>query len=224
MFSEEVFIVALTMKAEERIVQTKGDLRKLRQQGKVPGVVYGKKISKPTAIVVDEKDITALLRTHPHAVLEMDVPSLGKQPVMLTSIQRDSLSRQLIHLDFHQINMNEEVKTQVRLDIKGESAGVKEGGVLQVMLHELEIHCLPNRIPEAIEVDITDLQIGDNVLVGDLKLPGGISTNSDSESIVVTVLAPQKEITEEEASDADVEAVEAESREKEAQMEEGKES
>jgi large subunit ribosomal protein L25 len=190
------------MKAEERFVQSKGDLRQLREQGKVPGVVYGKKISKPTAIAVNEKELLSVLRSHPNAVLEMEIPSAGKQPVMMTAVQRDPLTRHLLHIDFHQINMNEEVKTQVRLDVIGESAGVKEGGVLQVMLHELDIHCLPNRIPESIEVDISGLQVGENVLVSDLKLPEGVQSGIEGEMVVVTVLAPQKDITEEAAEAA----------------------
>jgi len=201
--------MALTMKAEERLVQSKGDLRKLREQGKVPGVVYGKNIGKPTAIAVDEKELQSLLRTHPNAVLEMEVPSAGRQPVMMTSVQRDPLSRHLLHIDFHQINMNEEVKTQAPLILVGDSVGVREGGILSVLLHELEIQCLPDRIPEGIEVDVSALQVGENLLVGDLKLPEGVETRMDDKQVVVTVLAPQKETVDEDAEAAEPAAEDA---------------
>jgi len=201
--------MALTMKAEERLVQSKGDLRKLREQGKVPGVVYGKNIGKPTAIAVDEKELQSLLRTHPNAVLEMEVPSAGRQPVMMTSVQRDPLSRHLLHIDFHQINMNEEVKTQAPLIVVGDSVGVREGGILSVLLHELEIQCLPDRIPEGIEVDVSALQVGENLLVGDLKLPEGVETRMDDKQVVVTVLAPQKETVDEDAEAAEPAAEDA---------------
>ncbi|HUC92936.1 MAG TPA: 50S ribosomal protein L25/general stress protein Ctc [Paenibacillus sp.] len=214
--------MTLTMKAEDRLVQTKADLRRLRQQGKVPGVVYGKNIGKPTAIAVSEKELLSLLRSHPNAVLELEVPSAGKQPVMMSDVQRDSLSRGLLHVDFHQINLNEEVKAHVRLEVVGEAPGDKEGGILQLMLHELEVQCLPRDIPESIEVDVSNLQIGENILASDLELPQGVEMKSDPEQVVVTILTPQKDITEEEAEDAAVESAEAEARAAEAGAEEVK--
>lgn len=201
--------MALTMKAEERRVRSKGELRRLREEGKVPGVVYGKNIDEPTPIVVDEKELQSILKTHPNAVLEMEVPSAGKQPVMMTDVQRDALSRRLMHIDFHQINMNEEVRTQVPLHVTGDSVGVREGGILSVLLHELEVYCLPGEIPEQIEVDVSALQVGENLLVGDLNLPDRVETRVDAEQVVVTVLAPQKEAVDEEAEAAEAPAAEA---------------
>ncbi|GGG24596.1 50S ribosomal protein L25/general stress protein Ctc [Paenibacillus abyssi] len=211
--------MSVSLQVEERKNQTKGSLRQLRKAGKVPGVVYGKQIDNATALSVDEKQLQTLLRSNPNAVVEIEVPSAGKQPVMLGEIQRDSLSRQLLHVDFHQINMNEEVRASVRVDVIGESEGVKEGGVLQILQHEIEIQCLPNRIPESIEVDISKLQIGENLLVSELKLPEGVEVKTEAEAAVVTVLAPQKEISEEEAAKADEVAEEAEARSEEAKME-----
>ncbi|EXX86332.1 50S ribosomal protein L25 [Paenibacillus darwinianus] len=214
--------MTFTMKAEKRQVQTKSDLRQLRQQGKVPGVVYGKNIKQPTAIAVNEKELLHLLRSHPNAVLELELPSAGNQPVMMSDVQRDPLSRGVLHIDFHQINLNEEVKAQVRLEVVGEAPGDKEGGILQLMLHELDVQCLPRDIPESIVVDVSNMQIGENILISDLKLPKGVLLKSDPEQVVVTILTPQKDITEEEAEDAAVEAEEAEARAKEAQAEEVK--
>ncbi|MFC4777183.1 50S ribosomal protein L25/general stress protein Ctc [Paenibacillus sp. GCM10023252] len=208
--------MSITMNAEQRTTSTKGELRQLRKQGRVPGVIYGKKLDAPAAITVEEKELQALLRSHPNAVLEINIPSTGKQPVMITDVQRDPMSRQVLHIDLHQINMNEEVKTAVRVEVTGDSAGVREGGVLQINLHEVEVQCLPGSIPESIEVDVTSLNVGDNLLVSDLKAPKGVEIKTDGEQVVVGVLAPQKEITEEEAEDAAVEAVEAESRSEEA--------
>lgn len=210
--------MAIALRAEERTVGTQGQLNKLRQQGIIPGVIYGKQLENPTSIKVDEKELLSLLRSHPHALLEIDVPGIGKQPVMLTEVQRDPLTRTVVHIDLHQVNMNETVKAPVRIEIVGEAQGVKEGGILQLMLHELEVQCLPNEIPEVIEINVAELQIGDNLLVSDLKLPNGVSTRIDADQVVVTVLVPQKDLTEEEAEDAAVEAVEADSRAKEANM------
>ncbi|WP_219834709.1 50S ribosomal protein L25 [Paenibacillus sp. R14(2021)] len=210
--------MAIPFQAEARTTGTQGDLRKLRQSGIIPGVVYGTKLGKPMTVSVSEKELLALLRSHPHALLELDIPGAGKQPVMLTGVQREPLSRAVLHIDFHQVNMNESIKTSVRLDMVGDAEGVREGGILQAMLHELEIHCLPNQIPDAIEVDVAQLGIGENLLIGDLRLPSGVTTRVDAEQVVVTILAPQKELSEEEAAEAAEETEEAAQRSHEAKM------
>ncbi|MBO7748059.1 50S ribosomal protein L25 [Paenibacillus sp. MWE-103] len=211
--------MAIPFQAEARTIGTAGDLRKMRKRGSIPGIVYGTKLSTPLSVAVNEKELASLLRSHPHALLELDIPGSGKQPVMLTQVQREPLSRSVLHVDFHQVNMNEAVKTAVRLDMVGDSAGVREGGILQAMLHELEIQCLPDRIPEAIEVDVSALGIGENLLVGDVKLPQGVTTRVDPEQVVVTILLPQKDLTEEEAAQADEAAEGAAERSHEAKME-----
>ncbi|BBH23348.1 50S ribosomal protein L25 [Paenibacillus baekrokdamisoli] len=211
--------MAILFKAEKRTAGTRGELKKMRQRGIIPGVVYGTKLNNPVNISVNEKELMALLRSHPHALLDMDVPGVGKQPVMMTEVQRDSLSRSVLHIDFHQINMNEAVKTSVRIEMTGDSQGVREGGILQAMLHEIEVLCLPGKIPDVIEVDVTKLQIGENVLVGDLALPEGVTTRLEPEQVVVTILAPQKELTEDEAADQAVKAAEAAERAEEGRLE-----
>ncbi|MBB3114104.1 large subunit ribosomal protein L25 [Paenibacillus phyllosphaerae] len=211
--------MAIPFKAQERTLGTSGSLKQMRKRGYIPGIVYGKKLSGPVSIAVDEKELQQLLRGNRHALLELELGGSGKQPVMLTDIQRDPLSRQVLHVDFHQVNMNEEIRTQVRLEMIGDSEGVREGGILQAMIHELEIHCLPTEIPDVIEIDVSQLQIGQNLLVYDLKLPQGVTTKLDAEQVVVTILAPQKELSAEEAEEAAIEQHEADDRAKEANME-----
>lgn len=210
--------MAIPFRAEARTLSTRGQLRTMRQQGNIPGVVYGTSLSKPMHVTVDEKELAHLLRTHPHSLLELDIPGAGKQPVMLNEVQREPVSRHVVHVDFHQVNMNETIKTPVRLEIIGDSVGVREGGILQPMLHELEIQCLPDRIPEMIEVNVASLGIGENLLLSDIQLPEGVTTKMDSDQVIVTILAPQLELSAEEAHDAAVEAHEAEQRAHEAEM------
>ncbi|MFF2094434.1 50S ribosomal protein L25 [Paenibacillus sp. NPDC058174] len=212
--------MSIPMNVEQRTVGTKGALRLLRESGKVPGVVYGKQLAAPAAVALEERQVQALLRSHPNAVLELEIPGEGKQPVMISEVQREPLSRRLLHIDMRQINMNEEVRTQVRIDFVGEANGVGQGGILQVLLHELEVECLPGSIPEALEINVADLELGHSLLVRDVRPPSGVEVLSDPEQVVVTVLAPQKELTEEEAEAAEVERIEAESRSEEAQMHE----
>ncbi|MDQ1910949.1 50S ribosomal protein L25 [Paenibacillus sp. GD4] len=185
--------MAVTLQAEARnATPTKSERKQLRAQGKVPAVVYGKKVTQ-TSIAIDQKELLALLRTSPNAVIEMDLPQWGKQPVMINEVQRDPISRQLLHVDLHQINMDEPVNTTVRLEIVGEPAGVQEGGILQIQNHEVDVRCLPTQIPASIPVDVSGLAIGSSFLVSDLVLPAGIELKSTPTDVIATILAPQKE-------------------------------
>lgn len=182
-----------TLKAEVRKTTTKSERKGLRAKGKIPAVVYGTKVNN-TPIVIDERELSALLRTNPHAIIQMDVPDMGKQPVMINEIQRDPILRDVIHVDFHQINMDEPVSTTVRLDFVGDSVGVRMGGILQIQHHEIEIRCLPKQIPDSIEVDVSQLEIGNSLLLTDLKVPDFIELKkSVANDVVVTILMPQKE-------------------------------
>ncbi|TVX95789.1 50S ribosomal protein L25 [Cohnella terricola] len=196
------------LQAQLREVSTKGDLRRIRSTGYVPGVVYGKGLSAPSAITVNAKDVEAMLRSHPYAVIDIDIPGTGRQPVMMSDLQRDPISRHVTHIDFHKINMNEKIATSARVDITGASPGEKEGGMLQLVLHEIDIECYPKDIPDAIAADVSGLGMGDHLTVGELKLPSGVTSTQDPETIVVAVLAPQKERSEDELDDMDVEVEE----------------
>ncbi|MDO3681501.1 50S ribosomal protein L25 [Paenibacillus ehimensis] len=193
--------MATSLKAEARTGRTKGDRNRLRAEGKVPGIVYGKKVTQ-TPIAIDQKELLALLKTNPHAVIDMDVPQFGKQPVMINEVQRDALSRELLHVDFHQINMDEPVQTTVRLEYIGDPEGVKAGGILQIQHHEIEIRCLPQHIPASIEVDVSGLEIGQSMLVSELKLPEGVEVKTDEHDVLATILTPQKEAEPEEEAPA----------------------
>jgi large subunit ribosomal protein L25 len=192
----------ITMKAEERKNSTKSERKGLRAKGKVPGILYGSKVTS-TPIAIDEKELLSLLRTNPNAVIEMDVPQLGKQPVMINEVQRDVISRSVLHVDFHQINMDEPVSTSVRLEFIGEPAGVIAGGILQINHHEIEVRCLPKDIPASIEVDVSQLEVGTNILVSELNLPDSVEIKTDQNDVLAAVLAPQKEVVEEDAPAAE---------------------
>ncbi|MCD9026268.1 50S ribosomal protein L25 [Cohnella silvisoli] len=200
--------MSTTLRVQARKATSKGDLRRIRSEGKVPGVVYGKGLAAPSNISVDAKDLDAMLRSNPHAVVEIDVPGAGKHPVMMAELQRDSLSRQVMHIDFHRINMNEKITTAARLDVTGVSPGEKEGGMLQLVQHEIEIECYPKDIPDSIAVDVSSLGMGDHLSISDLKLPAGVEAKQDPTTVILAVLAPQKERTEEEVEALNDEAEE----------------
>jgi len=202
--------MSTALQAQERTSMTKSALRQLRQQGKVPGVVYGKELAAPVSVAIDSKELLATLRTNPHSILEMTVPGRGTQPVLLTDIQRDSLSGQVLHVDFHQVNLNEKIQAEVRLDFQGQSPGEKEGGMLQVVLHALEVECVAKDLPASIPVDIGSLGFGDHLTVADLQLPPGIKTTLEPDAVIASVLAPQKDRSEEELEAMDDAAEERE--------------
>lgn len=213
--------MAISMNAYKRMCTTKSELRKLRQNGQIPGIIYGKQVSESAPISVDLNELMGIIKSNPNAVLEMDIPDYGKHAVMISEVQRDMLNPHVvIHVDFHQVSMNEKVRANVRIEIDGDSKGVREGGILSVILHELEIQCMPSSMPEVIHVDISSLGIGESLLVRDLQLPQGALAKSEPDLVVATILAPQKELSEEEAHDAAVESEKAEAREREAELKE----
>ncbi|XID91781.1 50S ribosomal protein L25 [Paenibacillaceae bacterium WGS1546] len=209
--------MSATLRAQAREASTKGEIRRIRTEGRIPGVVYGKGLEEPSSITVDAKELAALLRGQPNAVIDMEVPGAGKQPVMMTDLQRDPLSKEMLHVDFRRIDMNAKITTSVRVETSGTSTGEKEGGMLQLVLHEIEIECYPKDIPEAIVADVGGLGVGEHLTIGELALPDGVAANQDPDTVVVAVLAPQKERTAEETEALEDEAEEDRKHEKAAQ-------
>lgn len=204
----------LTLHAESRDANAaKADLKKMREQGKVPGVVYGKKVAS-TPIALNEKELAALLKHNQHSIVDMDIPSKGKFPVMINGIQRDSLKRNVLHIDFHQINMDEPIRATVGLEFTGESPAQREGGVLTAVLHEVEVRCLPEHLPGVIAVDISGMELGGSFLAKDLQLPPQVELKTDENSVLATILIPQKAVEETadaaEGKPADAQAAETE--------------
>jgi len=177
--------------------ETKSDRRTNRESGKIPGVIYGKKVS-PEPIYIEEKTLSLLLRTGAGAggIVRLDVPRLGEQTAMISEIQRDKVLGRILHVDFHQIDMNETVKATVRVELTGEAPGVAEGGILQQMHTTIEVRCRASDIPAAIQADVGGLQIGEHLYVKDIVPPPGLEIRSDENDIIATVLAPQKELAE----------------------------
>ena len=113
--------------------------------------------------------------------------------VLLRELQRDPLRGELLHADFQAVDMSTEVDIDVEVRLVGEAPGVKDGGVLQQNLHELSIRVLPANIPPAIEVDISGLQVGDTVTVGDVQTDGKFEINHEPSEVIATILPPQQE-------------------------------
>lgn len=188
--------MALTIEAQRRPARPKALKTKLRKQGRVPGVFYGNRKS-PELVHVDEGE---LLRCLQHgaatSVIELQLEN-QTYPVIIREWQRDELKNKLLHVDFYAVEMDEPVDTEVPLVLEGEPKGVKVGGVLQQQVREVEIRVLPDRIPEALTLDVSKMEIGDTVTLRDVPLPDDVKLLSDPDEVVATVARPQVGDTDE---------------------------
>ncbi|MCH4406680.1 50S ribosomal protein L25/general stress protein Ctc [Staphylococcus haemolyticus] len=186
--------------------QTRSDLKKLRNTGKVPAVVYGYG-TKNTSVKVDEVEFIKVIReVGRNGVIDLGVGSKSIK-VMVSDYQFDPLKNQITHIDFLAINMTEERTVDVPVHLVGEAAGAKEGGVVEQPLFDLQVTATPENIPESIEVDITELEVNDSYSVSDIKVSGDFTIENDPEESVVTVVPPTDEPTEEEVEVMEGEAV-----------------
>jgi large subunit ribosomal protein L25 len=169
--------------------------RKLRQSGKIPAVVYGKTVTN-TPIHVEEKDFYKMLKDHGSNAIVKLMWGEANSTVMIGEVQTDPLKNEILHVDFYQVNMNKKVNAEIPIEWSGESAGVKEGGVLQTQYRTIEVTCLPSDIPEQFTVDISPLAIGDSLTVGDLTIAEGLEVQMPEDAVLVSVLAPTLEETD----------------------------
>ncbi len=200
----------LNLEAEMRSGHnTKGQLNSLRKEGWIPGVLYGR--GKDTIpLVIDGKLVRQALSSEAgeNAVVELKIKNGNSnenitENVMFKEIQRDILVKdRLLHVDLIRISLTEKMLVNVPVQFVGESEapGVKEGGLVQALLREVEVYCLPASIPESLEVDISHLNVGDSVVANELVLPEGVELRTDPEETLAQVLMPrQEEEIEEEA-------------------------
>ncbi|SDN33705.1 large subunit ribosomal protein L25 [Paenibacillus sp. yr247] len=169
-----------------RVKLSNSQINLLRKQGHVPAIVYGTDIGS-IAVTVGEKEILSTLKRNPRAILNAAIPEKGNKPVLIQNIQRDPISNKIVHVDFYQLNMNVTMDSKVTIHFSGEPLGVKEGGILQVELYEVEVRCMPDKLLSAFEVDISGLGIGDHLLVSDLAFHEGIEVLSDSSAMLVKI-------------------------------------
>lgn len=189
------------LEAEERDLIGKQQVKHLRQEGKVPAIVYGKDIeNKP--IQVEHENLIKVLHTSAgeNVIIELDIKgeekkkSKGTLNVILKEIQQHPITTDIIHVDFSKISLTEKIEVKVYIKIKGESVGVtKDNGILEVPLRELNIRCLPTDIPEEIDVQVGDLEIGDTIHVRDITPPEGVEILDDPERTIVSIAAPKSE-------------------------------
>ena len=173
------------LQAEIRELLSKGANNRLRKSGKIPAIVYGH--NAPVTIAINERDFTNNFKK----ISENEIINLtiGKAScnVLIKDYQRDYLKGTIKHLDFFEIEKGHKLRTHVPIHITGTSPGVREGGVLENSLHDLEIECVAEKLPEFIEVDVSNLVIGHAIHVRDIKAPAGIRILNNIEQVVASV-------------------------------------
>ncbi len=184
-----------TISIEQREKVGKGIARKLRAAGRVPGVVYGKGV-EPVAVSVDAKELAGAIvgeGGRNNLITLQGGGSLNGNTVIVADLQQAALKGTFISVDFHKINMDEKVRVHVPVALVGTAAGVKEGGMLDLVMHSLDLECLPAQIPEHVEVDVNALAIGHAIHVGELVLPSGVKALDDPKATIVSVHGKAKE-------------------------------
>ncbi len=220
----------INLKAEIRENSGKGHARSLRRNGLIPCVIYRKGKSLP--IQISKKDLVSFVNTTAGEQVLVNLKlSDGKTKIaLIKDYQSSPVKGELLHTDFYEVSLKEKVKVHVAVSLIGVPIGVKrDAGILQSPLREIEIECLPGKIPSHLEMDVSSLEIGHSIHVNDVSLEDEVKLLTDPDEVLATVLAPAKVIVEEEEVEEEAveEAVEEEGAEpeviKKGKKEEGEE-
>ncbi len=188
------------MTAQVRRQNGKGAARQVRREGQIPAVLYGHG-SPAVALKVSPQALRAALvsggaNTLITLKIEGDGASGGTKVVMLKDYQTDPVRRTWIHADLYEVRMDEAITIDVPVRLSGKAEGVKTGGILEQIHRSITVECLPGQIPDAFEIDVTPLAIGQSVHVGDLEVPEGVTLRTPAGDTIVTVVAPQAEVAQ----------------------------
>lgn len=180
------------IKGQARDKTGKGVARKLRAEGLVPAVVYGRQLAKPLSVAVSPKELRKAIQGARgfNTLLSLDIDG-SQQLVLLKDYQQHPVSRDVLHVDFVGVKENEEVKVKVPVKLVGKHAGAIDGGMLSPGVREIEVFALPRAIPEVIEADVTPLKVNDVLHARDLKFPEGVRFDGRVNYTIATVALPE---------------------------------
>lgn len=219
----------VTLKAEKRSESGKGAARKLRAAGRVPAVVYGRDV-ETVEISVDATEAEHLFHSISveNTIVDLDLEGEGDPvPTLVREIQVHPFRPDLLHVDFFRIQAGVKVEVDIPIHLNGVPEGVKHsGGILQQVIHELPVRVLPSKIPSSIEVDVTGLDMGDAIHVGELHLDEDVVPMVEPDQTIASVVAPRALVVEEEEEEVaeEVEILLAEGEEAPEEVEEGEET
>ncbi len=178
------------LQAERRSEKGKGVAHKIRAAGRIPGVLYGHGLDS-VPLTVDAREMRHILHTGAGANVLIDLVVEGETHLALPrEIQHDYIHDRLIHVDFLAVSRTEKITVDVEIRDVGEAPGVKQGGVVDHHMRELHVECLPQDVPDFIDVDLSNLDLGDTVHVSDIIVPPGVTILSNPEDSVLAVITP----------------------------------
>lgn len=191
----------ITLKAAPRLRSGSGKLKQMRREGWLPSVVYGRGVENSN-LKIDAKTFAELLAhsSSDSLLINLDVEGQGVRSVFLKTIQHDSLTGHAVHVDFLAVDDKTEITANIPVHLIGEAIGVKGGGILEQYAHTLEITCLPDALPDTIDVNIATLQLGESLHIGDLNLPAGVKATHAAEVVVAHIGKPASLVAEEAAT------------------------
>jgi large subunit ribosomal protein L25 len=190
------------IRADKRDTKGKGVARKLRKDGRIPAVLYGRGL-EPISITVLSRDWEKLGRhIRRNVIFNMELfggKDVENRPVMVKEIQREVLNEKILHIDFYQVSMERMIEVEIPIHLTGKAKGEVNGGIIEVHLRSVKVECLPTQIPEEIMVDISDLEIGDSFHVNEISI-SGVKLLEGGNVAIVTVTPPnveEKKVVEE---------------------------
>jgi len=211
--------------AKPRTTRGNSPARALRRDGYLPAVLYGhgKETIALSVTIYDMEQVIKKTKTL-QVFVNLEIEGQGKRTVMLKELQRHPVSGNFIHADFYEVALDRKINVMLPIVTVGQSKGVEMGGMLQIIRHEVEAYCTPTNIPEVIEIDITDLDIGESVHVEDIELEGDIELVHDVNFTILTVLSIRRTEEEEEGEEGEEAEGEGEAEEGEGAEEPAAES
>ncbi|MDH4179817.1 MAG: 50S ribosomal protein L25 [Armatimonadota bacterium] len=182
--------IAVTVRAEVGKMAS----RRLRARGQVPAVVYGRG-EDPIAVSVDEAAFSRSVSAAGwySTLIDLNIEGADSPTVMIKELQHDLASRRIVSIDFQRISLQEAIHTHVAIRHIGESPGVKRGGIVDQVTHDVMVECLPTDMPDHLEVDISGLEIGDSVRANDLIVPPGVKVMAAEDDVVIVIAPPVRE-------------------------------
>ena len=195
----------------QRTLLGSAESRRLRRQGLIPGVLYGR--AEPVAIAVGERELRAALTTAAgsHAVLDVAIDGGSEHSAILKDYQRDKVRGTITHVDLQEVRLDQPIQTAVVIVLVGDPIGVREGGILTQVTNEVNVEALPLEVPQQLQVDVSELGIGDALRLAEIEVPAGVKLLDDPDEIVIaSVQLAREEVEEaEEGAEEGAEAGEA---------------
>jgi large subunit ribosomal protein L25 len=191
------------LKAQKRTLVGRNAIKKIKEKGLVPGVIYGSQ-AVPIALQVDGRELANVLAhaSSEHVLVDLEIVDDGASSnrlALIQEIQHHPLRRELLHVDFHAVSTTEKITSEVPIEAVGEPLGVRTfGGLLEYSLRTLEVECYPQDLPDIVRIDVTNLNIGESLHVRDIQLPSGVEALTDEDLTVASVVASRvgEEVTE----------------------------